>query len=269
MKKIILLSIIYFCCESVFAQKSATNILKIQVNKTRHIALGTNGASVDIEGYDGDDLIIEAITDKFPKTVPEYAKGLNRIPLSNRPKEDNALGYKLLQDDSLLYQINITTKCKYLHIKVPNHLYLFSIYANDGSTDSYLAIKDLKGAFQTEGSIRTTYISNVAGPFKVYSRQGKVVLYNILWKDNIEWPFSSLNFPSPYIINGGSSDVFLSLPEDLKANISFTGGEIYSDMNLETGPKSTLTLNGGGIKITTFSGGYSFQHATFYIRKQK
>lgn len=258
-----------FYYQSMFAQKSATNTLKIQVSKTRHIALGINGASVDIEGYDGDDLIIESTINKFEKVVPNYVKGLNHIPLSNRPKEDNALSYKLIQDDSLLYQINISTKCKYVHVKVPNNLYLFSIDASDGSLDSYLAVKNLKCPFQAEGSTRTTYISYVTGPFKISGREGRVVLSNILWKDNIKWPFKSARYPTNYIINSTSGDVDLSLPEDLKASISFSGGEIYSDLNFAATSKSTFNLNGGGIKITAYSGGYSFQHATFYVRKQK
>ncbi len=209
MKKIILLSIICLYCENVLAQKSTTNILKLQVNKTRHIALNTIGASVDIVGYDGDELVIEAITNKFQKVVPEYVKGLNHIPLNNRPEEDNALGYKLLQDDSTLYQISISAKCKYLHIKVPNHLYLFSINANDGSTNSYLSVKDFKGPFQTQGTIRTTYISNVPGPFKISGGQGKVVLSNILWKDDISWPFKSANYPTSYIISSSEGAIDL------------------------------------------------------------
>ena len=269
MKKIILLAIICFCCESVFPQKSTTNTLKIQVIKTKHIALSINGASVDVEGYDGDDLIIEAITNKIPKVVPDYVKGLNYIRFNNRPQEDNSLGYKLLRDDSLLYQINISAKCKYVHVKVPNNLYLFSIDANDGSTDSYLSVKDLKGPFQADGSTRTTYISNVSGPFKVSGRQGNVVLSNILWRSDITWPFKSASYPTSYLISSTTGDVDLSLPEDLKASISFSGGEIYSDLNLTATSKSTFNLNGGGIKITAYGGGYTYQYATFYIRKQK
>lgn len=269
MKKFIFLAIVCFYCKSVFAQINSTNILKIQVSKTKSIALDINGASVDVEGYDGDDLIIEAVTNKIPKVVPEYVKGLNHVEFSNRPKEDNSLGYKLLKDDSLFYQVSISAKCKYVHVKVPNNLYLFSINAGDGSTGSYLSVKSLKCPFQTEGSIRTTYISNVPGPFKVSGREGKLVLSNILWRNNITWPFKSPNFTASYIINGGSSDVFLSLPEDLKASISFYGGNVYSNMDLLPVDRSTLSLNGGGVKINTSSGGYSFQRASFYITKQK
>lgn len=269
MKKIILLAIISFVFEAVNAQKSLTNILKIQVNKTRHIAVGINGASVEVEGYDGDELIIEAITNKFQKVVPEYTSGLKYIEFNNRPKEDNSLGYKLLQDDSLLYQINLSAKCKYVHIKVPNNLYLFSIDASDGSSGSYLAVKNLKCPFQADGSTRTTYISSVPGPFKVSGREGKVVLSNILWRDDIKWPFKSPNLLASYMISSSSGDVDLSLPEDLKASISFYGGEIFSDLDLQSDGKSILALNGGGIKIFTTTGSYNFQRGTFYIRKQK
>jgi len=107
--------------------KSVTNVLKIAVDKTRHFAISTSDASVDLEGYDGNELIIEAVTNKFQRVIPEEATGLTFIHLENRPAEDNTIGYRLMTDNANLVQISITTKCKYLHITVPNHIILFYI----------------------------------------------------------------------------------------------------------------------------------------------
>src|ERR1700761_7936855 len=126
MKKMILIMLICSGYGAVYAQ-NATNSLKLIIDKNKHIAISTTDASVDMEGYDGDALIIEAVTNKITDNTTAEAQGLTPIPLNNRPVEDNVIGYKLTKETDVLYQVSITTKCKYLHIKVPNHLYLFSI----------------------------------------------------------------------------------------------------------------------------------------------
>jgi hypothetical protein len=245
--------------------KSTTNVLKIAVDKSRHLAIMTSDASVDIEGYDGNELIIEAVTNKFPRTTPEEATGLTFIKLNNRPAEDNTIGYRLLADNALLVQIGLVTKCKYLHIKVPNHIYLFSIDALNGRPDGYLTVKNIEGPFQVDGFVNKTYISNVAGPFKIAGKSGTTILSDILWNPDSVWPFTDHIPAAPYMITP-AGDIDISLPEDLKASISFmsANGRVYSDLNLIQGPKPTLILNGGGAKILTDS-----HNGNTYLKAQK
>ena len=287
MKTIIYLAITVFSFETVYAQntmsvspapkqnsitvsatppKSTTNVLKIAVDKSRHLAIRTFDASVDVEGYDGNELVIEAVTNKFPRIAPVEAAGLSFIPLNNRPAEDNTIGYRLQTDNAMLVQIGITTKCKYLHIKVPNHIYLFTIDANNMLPDSYLTVKNIEGPFQVDGFMKTTYISNVAGPFKITVRSGTTILTDILWNKDAVWPFSSPHYSPPYSVSS-TGDIDITLPEDLKATISFppNNGKVYSDLNLIKGGSPTVTLNGGGVDIFTYVGA----NGTIHLRKQK
>ncbi len=290
MKKIIFLALTGFSFGTVYAQntisvtsdpkpntisvttipqppKSITNVLKIAVDKSRHLAISTSDASVDVEGYDGDELIIEAVTNKFPRVAPPEATGLNFIKLNNRPAEDNTIGYRLETDNAMLVQIGLVTKCKYLHIKVPNHIFLFSINASNMRQDSYITVKNIKGAFQVEGLMKTTYISNVAGPFKIAGRGGTTILTDILWNQDSVWPYADKTHSpaSPYMVTS-TGDIDISIPEDLKTSILFMpgNGQVYSDLNLIQGPKPTLTLNGGGVKILT-----DCRNGNIYLRSQK
>jgi len=275
MKKIIFLVAIGFGITTGYAQnppgittgdtlKSSVNTLKIPVDKTKHIALTTSDASVDVEGYDGDDLIIEAVTNKLKMIIPPEAEGLTHIKLNNRPAEDDTISYKLIADNN----ITISTKCKYLHIKVPNHLYLLSIDANDMSLGAYLSVKNLEGPFEigskTGGSIRTIYISNLAGPFKVLGKGEKVIISNILWNKDAVWPDRA--GPWPYSVSS-IGDIDITLPEDLKASITFfpQRGQVYSDLNFTAGAFELLTLNGGGVGIFSYNTG----NGDTYLRKQK
>lgn len=286
MKKIIFLAAICFDITIGYAQnplritigdtlKSSVNTLKIPVDKTKHISLTTSDASVDVEGYDGDDLVIEAVTNKLKIAIPPEAKGLAHIKLNNRPAEDNTISYKLVADNDMLYQIRISTKCKYLHIKVPNHLYLFTIDANDMSLGAYLSVKNLESPFEigspTGGSIRTIYVNHVTGPFKVSGRGEKVIISNILWNQDAVWPATVKLRGYPYVVVS-TGDIDITFPEDLQANIDFfpatprSLGEVYSDLNL-TGTMGFLKLNGGGVKM--FIENINAGNGNTYLRKQK
>ncbi|MEO8887271.1 MAG: hypothetical protein ABI367_14490 [Mucilaginibacter sp.] len=276
MKKIIFLAAIGLRLTVGYAQTqlgtptaNTLKSLKIPVDKTKSITVNTSEVSVDMEGYDGDSLIIEDITNKLKKITPPEAEGLKLVKLDDRPSEkNNDISYKLTASGSnMSYQISAPTQCKYLHIKVPNNLYV-SINANNMTLGAYLSIKNFVGPFDVSGMIRTIYVSNVAGPFRVMGRGEKVILSNILWKQDAVGPYA-------YGVSS-TGDIDITLPEDLKATItSFPGpanGEIYSDLNLASlsnnGSKGgILKVNGGGVGVFLYN--TNTNRGNTYIRKQQ
>jgi len=274
MNRIILLTFAGLISANAYSQTSNTNVLKLAVDKTKHFAINTSNASIDIEGYDGDELIIEAITNKAPSTVPPEAAGLTKIPFPMRPAEDNTISYKQIGQTDFLNQISITTKCNYLHIKVPNNILLFSLNSQNARYANYLTISNYKGAFQLDGSASSVNVSKVTGPFKISIRTEKLSVKDVAWNATAAWPaeVSKSNFSSPYIIGSpvGFANVDIAVPEDVKASffIDSRRGHLYTDLpllrdnNLAPGPKP-LTVNGGGIKIGINVGDWDV-----YLRKQ-
>ena len=275
MNKIILLAFAGLISANAYCQRSNTNVLKLAVDKTKHFAINTSNASIDIEGYDGDELIVEAITNKEPAPVPPDAAGLTKIPFAMRPAEDNVINYKQIDQTSFLNQISITTKCNYLHIKVPNNIILFSINSQNTRYANYITFSNYKGAFQLEGSASTANISKVTGPFKVSIRAESLSIKDVSWSANAAWPFdpSKLNLTSPYMIRSTLNsypNIDITVPADLKAGLFLTSreGNVYSNLPLSgdvniTNAYKPILMNGGGVKIEIDGG-----NGNIYLRKQ-
>ncbi len=251
MKKSYLLIIFIYCFNNVSAQ----NNLKIPVrNMEKHIAVVVWDASLDIEGYDGDELIIERTTFETKNEFSDKVAGLKNIPLNDGLKEDSIITYKIREDNKILFQINITSRFKNLHIKVPNNLKLFSITSNSLFPDTKIMLKNLKGNFEIAGLKCLIQVSKVTGPFSISNETGKIILSDIFWDLS--------NKSSLYQVSSLHSDIDFFLPADLKSDLTlFTDhGEVFSDIKLSEG----LKLNGGGLKLSITS-----RNGNIYLRKQK
>jgi hypothetical protein len=239
--------------------QNTTNTIRISVrNMNKHIAVSAWDCSVDVEGYDGDDLIIEADSLVRQNIIPGEAAGLRLIPISKLPEKNDELGYKVLPETNFLYQISITGRLKHLRIRVPNNLSIFSILLNSLLPDVKLSVKNLKGYFQIEGMVPIIEVSKVAGPFSISEGIGKITLSDIQWDPLAVSKFS----PYPYKITSKIADIDVSLPENLKANLWLQSayGRTFTDLNLKPG----LVMNGGGIGIYIET-----TNGNIYLRKQK
>ena len=292
MNKFILLAFAGLMSANAYSQQSNTNVLKLAVDKTKHFAISTSNASIDIEGYDGDELIIEAITNKESTPIPPEAAGLTKIPFPMHPAEDNTISYKQISQNGALYQIGITTKCNYLHIKVPNNIKLFSLNFQNTRYGGYLNFSNYKGAFQLDGAVGTVKVSNIGGPFNISVKAETLSVNDVAWNQNAAWPVLDtvisnraaqylLNrstpflYPniSPYIIRspkGSNSHTDITIPADFKASLFITSreGNVYSDLPLSgdvnvANTYKPVLMNGGGTKIEIDGG-----NGDIYLRKQ-
>lgn len=268
MKRIIFLTVISLGITAVHAQKLTGKMaLNMPVDNTKNLEFYITDASVDIEGYDGANLIIEADAIDNTAIIPPGAEGLQLIK-SDRPAEKKPLDYKqIASGTSIIYQLTGSTNCNRIHIMVPNTPNKVTINAKNMSAGAYLSIKNFTGPFEADGVIKTIKISNVSGFFGVKGQGEKVIISNVSWKLDAAGPYA-------YAISS-TGDIDITIPEDMKTTItSFPGpvtGQIYSDINstrLTTNyPKGgVLQVNGGGVGIFLYNTN-RFRGNT-YIRKQ-
>ena len=294
MNKFILLAFAGLISANAYSQTTNTNVLKLAVDKTKHFAISTSNASIDIEGYDGNELIIEAITNKESTPIPPEAAGLTKIPFPMHPAEDNTISYKQISQNGALYQIGITTKCNYLHIKVPNNIKLFSLNFQNTRYGGYLNFSNYKGAFQLDGAVGTVKVSNIGGPFNISVKAETLSVNDVAWNQNAAWPVLDtvisdqprqylLNYTrsvpfvypniSPYIIKshkGYDSNMDITMPGELKAGLYITSreGSVYSNLPLVgnvnvANTNKPVLMNGGGVKIEIDGGS-----GDIYLKKQ-
>lgn len=239
MKQAILLVLLHLFMGVTYAQ-TAFKRLTLSVGKGSEIAIITGNASVDIQGYDGDYIVVEHAPARQKTT--SLQDGLTEVALNNRGEEDSVITYTAVEKNNL-FKINITSNWKHLSIKIPNTTSLFSIQSTTLMPEAELRIENLMCPFSVDVSMKTISITNVSGPFAVKSYSGKVILKNISWKPNVRWTSS----PFPYVIRSKNSDIDIHFPDSLKADFSLrtVSGQIFSGLPITP----DLKLNGGGIKI--------------------
>jgi hypothetical protein len=116
MKKILVLTALLWGCGAAFAQNSPFKIKLSQADE--FIQFRMDQISASITGYDGDEIIIEALPEPN-KQVPEEAKGLKLMPIPGRNVNSYAINPRIREADGSL-QISIPQGAyQYLSIKVP------------------------------------------------------------------------------------------------------------------------------------------------------
>jgi len=246
---------------TAYAQKDP-QITRIAIGKGKELNLTTIDAKVDVEGYPGDSLIIEAVP--YTPPTPTRAAGLKHIvfPMTRfMPNVPDAAerNKKLLQDsifkatgaDSALrytietrdneVKILITRNYKKLHIRVPENLSFVSLFSESPDPHSEFVVKYIKGPLEVV-AVQPIHLSHVDGPFKLQSPE-KITLTDILWNSRA----GRSKFQFPYAVSSSRSDIEITIPADLKASpiIQTQNGNVYSNMDMTPGG----LWNGGGVKI--------------------
>lgn len=264
----------------VFAQK-ASNSFTFPA-KGKQIIIDSKEASMDIEGYDGNDLVIEPYIPSTSASVTEINKGLNLI--SEIIPESNTINPTILKQDASLISILLPKgECRHLKIKVPRNAHL-KVQFFDVSPNGKISLKNLSDELEIGGSTKVIEVDHISGPLTISAggdgfnagATEKIIISNLQFSE------SSLlsNSPVPLLnIIGALANVDISIPENLKATIQVDvpyGGELFSDLNLippkpkpgaYTPPiknKFIGELNGGG-KMIVINAGYG----NVFIRKQQ
>lgn len=263
-----------------FAQK-ASNSFTFPA-KGKQIIIDAKEASMDIEGYDGNDLIIEPYIPLRYVSFTEANKGLTLI--SEIIPESNTINPTIIKQDASLISILLPKgECRHLNIKIPRNAH-FKVDFSDTSPNGKISLKNLSGELELSGSIKVIEVSHISGPLTISAggdgynagATEKIIVSHLQFSE------SSLlsNSPVPLLnIISALANVEVSIPENLKATIQVDvpyGGELFSDLNLippkpkpgaYTPPiknKFIGELNGGG-KMIVINAGYG----NVFIRKQQ
>jgi hypothetical protein len=274
MKHITILLAIILSFKAVSAQQPSNQIkISLKDKKNKFIEINALNTSLYVEGYDGDEIIIEPYNVAVPTNIPAEAGGLRNITaLTNQvipiPVEKITPSIKEFPQ---AININISeTNCKALLIKVPKAIHLKLQYVTK-LPDDELSLKNLSGELELSGNAPLTEINNISGPVTLTSRSTSRSKIKI---SNIKWNTTNTDKSKFLLYLGSSADDFdISLPDDLKATlgINLAHGDIYSDLNLVPKfPESSALnyfkgeLNGGGVNIIIIT-----EYGNVFIRKQK
>lgn len=286
MKKIILV-ILFTAGYSVgFAQTPPFRVRLYHETEPVYFTLAQTSA--DIEGYDGDEITVEAIAS--PETTPTAAAGLKQIAVPGRPKEDLKINPRMQEQNSAM-RINIPPgNYRHLLIKVP-HTALVFVQIQNYYTDGRIKVNNVN-SIQIEGNIPFVDVNNISNfvielgqnwSWRGMRNNGLITVSNVRWTD------------APVIVNGRPThrtciiqtilnDVVLSVAENAKTSIIFSSmyAQTYSNLNTEAFSSSgddseefqkynptplrlrTLTLGGGGGVHTIVSTNYG----NLFIKKQ-
>lgn len=237
---------------------------------------------MDIEGYSGDEVIIELIP-KGPEVIPAAAAGLKRIPILSRDKDKelNVLNPKVTEiaKGSLLKITIPACNCEKISIRVPQDSIL-SILPRVFGSEGKLTVKNINNEVQVLGWFPVIELNHVAG--FIFSTGGSnIVPSNKIILKNIQWTAKPVMFngklrPRYYSVGANSATIDISVPLNLGASVIYNigSGKFYTDFNTRPGTPTAeqrkgfqsqyssneglevVNLNNGGININlrTYSG---------------
>ena len=274
MKHIIIILAIILSFTATFAQQQANQVrISLKNKKDSFVEIASLNSSLYVEGYNGNEVIIEPYNVPVSKNIPAEANGLKNITaLTNQliPTPVEKITPSVKEFPQGINIIIPETNYKALLIKVPQATHLKLKYLTKLS-DAEVSLKNISGELEVSGNAPLTEIDNITGPLTLSSRSvvhSKIKISNVKWNaSNADKNKFLLNLSSP------ADDFDIALPADLKASFSINSsyGNIYSDLNIvRKFPESNSLnyfsgdLNGGGVNIVIIA-----DYGNVFIRKQK
>lgn len=262
MKKVLLISAGLLWGLSIACAQTPEYKTKLANSKDKKVVFELSASTVKIEGYNGDEVIIQA-SSGF-EAPPDRAKGLK--PLYYTAVDNSGIGLSVTPDASGLKIEKATRKAIKYTIKLPRQVAVKFVETN-WQGGSGLTISNMDGDLEIKTNNTHIVLNNITGPVVANTTSGEVTA-----------TFSTLAQGKPTAISSISGDVDITLPAAAKSNLKLRSinGEMYTDFDLGVkGSKDGLSkvggmanvdgaINGGGVEMTlnTIS-------SNIYIRKQK
>ena len=177
--------------------------------------------AIQVTGYDGDEVIIEAESNNNAKGFPKEAEGLRMVSGSGIA-DNTGLGASAEQVGNVL---NITVpKNKYfgnISIKVPREVAV-SIRENENIWNNQWKISGLSGEIELKANHTAITLDDISGPLVCNAGWGKVKIN-----------YTSISQSAPHSITT-LSPVDVTLPTDAKATLGLksTFGDVFTDWEL-------------------------------------
>lgn len=218
-QKILFTTIVLIACTSFYAQSQEREQLTVPVSDpAKEVKLNVNfiTGSIKVIGYDGKDVIIDAIAPVSEKKQNrERADGMKKISTNDgfgivAHEQNNTVN---VNTDRVNMKINIS-------IKVPHKSSLKLKTINDG--DIY--VENVSGNHE---------VSNINGEIKMKNVAGSVVANTI--NENIIVNFTSITPNTPMAFTTLNGNVDVTFPANVKANVKLKSdmGEVLTDFDID------------------------------------
>ncbi|WP_324674065.1 DUF4097 family beta strand repeat-containing protein [Hymenobacter sp. GOD-10R] len=260
MKKSVLLaaaSLVLAASSALHAQEYRTKL----GGKANKIVIEMQAGDVNIEGTDGDEVIIKGNGYEEPN---KRAEGLH--PVYNSAVDNTKLGLSVTSTDNTLRIVKASRKDATYTIRVPRRADVSFTQSGWGGGGDLL-LQNLNGSLEVTMKNASAKLLNVTGPVVANTVSGDITVR-----------FASLR-PEPSSISVVSGDVDVTLPSSSKTTLTMRSisGELYTDLDLSMGKGTgnenmrqvggqtvSGTLNGGGtaLSLKTVSG-------DVFVRKAK
>lgn len=187
----------------------------------KSLSMNIDAKQLDMEGYSGDEVIIEA---KDVPSVPKDAEGLR--PLSATGVDNTNLGLSVNTNGNTL-TITTVMKGKTMYkIRVPKELGITIKKRHSCScNEEGMSISGMEGPLEINTNYEAITLTDVTGPIVANSQQGKIkVVFNDKMSDK----------PSSIITYGNDVDVTISDKAKVLFSISSTNGNMFTDLDLKS-----------------------------------
>lgn len=224
------------------------------------IEFSLSKSEISIEGYDGNEIVIQ---NKDYEAPPERAEGLR--PLYGGGEDNTGIGLSVEEEGGVLKVVQASSRSGKFVVKVPNKVRLMIEEMNWGGGD--VSISNHSGEIEIKSKSGDIELKNITGPVIASSTSG-----------DVDITFASLSSANPTSISLVSGYIDVTLPASTKADmkLSSISGEIYTNLDLKMkgdkedmkrlagGRRVESTLNGGGVEmgLKTISG-------DIYLRKDQ
>ncbi len=227
--------------------------------KDLRMVLNLTGNQIKIEGYDGNEVVIQGPASKEP---PKRAEGLK--PLYSAT-DNTGIGLSVVQNNNVLEITKANRTSDNYLIRVPRKIAIS--YQEAGWGGKEVLIENIDGELELKTNNSSMNLRNVGGPVIANSTNGAITVV-----------FSALNQQKPSAISVVNGEVDITMPANTKSEVKFKSmnGEIYTDFDLAPREnREQLRRVGGGhlIEAATNGGGVEVKvnaiNGNIYFRKGK
>jgi hypothetical protein len=231
---------------------------KFASNKDRKVVFEMDKSRVNIEGYDGDELLITAVGVKEP---PKRAEGLK--PLYNTAVDNSGIGLAVTQENNIMRVVKASRHDARYTVKVPRKTAV--MYEEVNWNGGNVSIANIEGDVEVKLNNSSMKLMNVSGPLTANTTNGNIVVV-----------FSNLAQEKPTSLRAINGHIDVTLPANAKTTLKMGthNGEVYTDFDVDIKNKGDLkkvggntiegTTNGGGVALTL-----STINSNIYLRKKK
>ena len=211
----------------------------------KKVVFQVENATIFIEGYNGNELLIEA---DGTYEVPERAKGLR--PLYNGATDNTGIGLEVTESNNVMTIKKASSKDGEYRIRVPAGANI--MIEEIGWMSDEFKLSNLSGEIEIRSNGSDIMLDKVTGPVVANSTSGDITIL-----------FAEINQQQPTSISAVSGFIDITLPAASKAtfDLNSVSGEIFTDLDIKMpkaqegmtmigGRKINGTLNGGGVEMS-------------------